>query len=296
MNIPYLPIVSTFLFVILSCPAYAVDTQPFEGDWAVGKTITGGISNNTPMDQVDVLMHSVDLATEDQCFIIRYSNSNYQISIASPSKTTMKQNESIQNIQYNANEMSFIVSLIGDGYEFVTRYRLKLTDPNHIEGVWKEKRSFIKSYSSDVLNGTLIALKKPPRKNDDQIFDIDQNKKNITSQQNTAKANGTTTAQDDERRLRIAKYIEDSANRLCASTPIDAQGEASKLELNSSQQLELNNLLKKLLNVGIDASEKYSTSRYKGVLQKDIAQILHDRLNCMTKLIPLFYDRLLPNN
>lgn len=68
------------------------------------------------------------------------------------------------------------------------------------------------------------------------------------------------------------------AERICQEIPIE--GEGQKLELSGRAQVELNEILEKLADLGIEGAAKYESEEYKGVLQKDLAELLKNNMQC----------------
>jgi Pentapeptide repeats (8 copies) len=86
--------------------------------------------------------------------------------------------------------------------------------------------------------------------------------------------------------------IDEFAERLCEAD-IRTQGSGEKLELSGEARAELNNLLKKLANVGVRVSGKSETSTYEGLLQKDLAVVLQSARKCKLEVFRELKDKLL---
>ena len=82
------------------------------------------------------------------------------------------------------------------------------------------------------------------------------------------------------------------AERLCKDIPLEGKG--SNLELSGRGKAELNGILNKLVNLGIQGAAKYQDTQYKGVLQKDLATLLADNMQCRLEVFRMLQDRLLP--
>jgi hypothetical protein len=74
------------------------------------------------------------------------------------------------------------------------------------------------------------------------------------------------------------KVIGDFADRLCQTVPLDTS--SSRVELSGSAKAELDGIVKKLANLGIQGAGKYESSDSKNVLQKDLAEVLKESRNC----------------
>lgn len=92
-----------------------------------------------------------------------------------------------------------------------------------------------------------------------------------------------------EEALRI---IADFADRLCKSPPL--KGSATDLELSGSAKAELNEVIKKVVGLGIEGAAKYKGSEYQGVLQKDLTNLLQDSAKCRIEVFRELKDKLLP--
>ena len=50
----------------------------------------------------------------------------------------------------------------------------------------------------------------------------------------------------------------------------------------------------KIANLGVQGAAKYQTSKYEGVLQKDLGKILANRVNCKVEVFNSLKDKLIP--
>ncbi len=89
---------------------------------------------------------------------------------------------------------------------------------------------------------------------------------------------GTAMADSVDDWGKALKIIGDFADRLCKDIPLE--GQDKNLELTGSAKAELNGILKKLTNLGIEGAAKYQDTSYKGVLQKDLASVLKNSTDC----------------
>ena len=74
------------------------------------------------------------------------------------------------------------------------------------------------------------------------------------------------------------KLIADFADRICYKIPLEGQG--SNLELTGEAKAELNNILTKLVTLGVEGAVKYQDRNYQGLLQTDLANAVRDSVNC----------------
>jgi hypothetical protein len=85
-------------------------------------------------------------------------------------------------------------------------------------------------------------------------------------------------AQNLEAQKQVLDMIADFAERICTTIPL--KGGQKQLELTGNAKAELNELLKKIANLGIEGAAKYQTSEWQGLLQQDLAGQLTDSRNC----------------
>ena len=87
------------------------------------------------------------------------------------------------------------------------------------------------------------------------------------------------------------EIIADFADRLC--NKISITGSSENLELSGNAKAELNNILKKIADLGIQGAVKYQQSEYENVLQKDLAVLLRDSAKCKQEVWNDLKDKLL---
>lgn len=81
------------------------------------------------------------------------------------------------------------------------------------------------------------------------------------------------------------------AERLCITVPLE--GTAGSTELSRTAKAELNNVLSKIANLGVEGAAKYQGSEYQGVLQKDLAKLLRDTTDCRIQVWNDLKDKLI---
>lgn len=86
--------------------------------------------------------------------------------------------------------------------------------------------------------------------------------------------------------------IVDFADRLCKSSPL--QGQQMSLELSSTAKAELNEVVRKIVDLGIEGAAKYKNSEFQGFLQKDLAAIVKDSTDCRREVWRDLKDKLVP--
>lgn len=99
------------------------------------------------------------------------------------------------------------------------------------------------------------------------------------------------TLEENEKALNM---IADFADRLCKDIPL--QGHGDNLELTGSAKAELNGIIKKLANLGLDGAIKYQHTEYEGLLQKDLVSALKDSTNCRLQIWNDLKDKLISSN
>lgn len=66
--------------------------------------------------------------------------------------------------------------------------------------------------------------------------------------------------------------ISEFADKLCKTPPLEGGTEGK--ELSISAKAELSEVLKKVANLGVEGAAKYQSDQYKGLLQKDLANVI----------------------
>jgi len=91
--------------------------------------------------------------------------------------------------------------------------------------------------------------------------------------------------------------MQDFAESICTTIPLE--GKNSQFELTAESKIELNGLIKKLADLGLEGAVKYKNQKYNNLLQKDIASLLSQNINCRLevykKLIDILKDQILEN-
>jgi hypothetical protein len=101
----------------------------------------------------------------------------------------------------------------------------------------------------------------------------------------------TTAADNFEKQTKALNIIADFANRICETVP--QTGTSGNVELSGKAKAELNELLKKIANLGIEGAAKYQASEWKGVLQQELAGQLNRSRDCKLEVFRDLKDRLL---
>jgi hypothetical protein len=78
----------------------------------------------------------------------------------------------------------------------------------------------------------------------------------------------TTAADTLETHKKALNIIDDFADRICIT--VQQTGTSNNAELSGEAKIELNELLKKIANLGIKGAAKFQTSEWKGVLHQDL--------------------------
>jgi hypothetical protein len=107
------------------------------------------------------------------------------------------------------------------------------------------------------------------------------------------------SAQSLKKKEEALKIIAEFANSFCQKVPLE--GGNYGWELSGKGKVELNNILKKLIDIGVEGAVKYQDMEYKGFLQEDLVKALKESNNCRLQIWNDLKDRLLtpelqPNN
>jgi hypothetical protein len=82
------------------------------------------------------------------------------------------------------------------------------------------------------------------------------------------------------------------ADQICTDIPLEGHGE--NLELSGKAKAELNGVISKLVDIGIEGAAKYQKLEYQGLLQKDLVSALENSTNCKLVIWKDLQDRMLP--
>jgi hypothetical protein len=96
-----------------------------------------------------------------------------------------------------------------------------------------------------------------------------------------------STANADTSLDEIANF----ADRICSNISLDGSGSA--VTLNGEAKANLRGLLEKIGDIGIEGAGEYKKAEWRGVLQKDIANILQKNSDCKLKIVELLKDRII---
>ncbi len=91
--------------------------------------------------------------------------------------------------------------------------------------------------------------------------------------------NGAANLEAQQRALNM---IADFADRFCNKIPLT--GEGNQVELTGEGKAELNELIKKIVDLKIEGAAKYLGGEYKGVLQQDLIEALTVNATCREKI------------
>jgi len=78
-------------------------------------------------------------------------------------------------------------------------------------------------------------------------------------------------------------------------TKVSSGGGQIERTFDAKASVKLNNVLKKLVDLGLEGGAKYQDTRYNGVLRKDLAAAIQESNRCRLAVLELFADRLLPD-
>jgi len=105
---------------------------------------------------------------------------------------------------------------------------------------------------------------------------------------------GFTQENNFEKQETALRIIKDFANDFCQDPNLKLSGHEDNLELSGKAKAEINNLIKKLVDIGIEGAAKYSEHYYEGVLQKDLAEMLRNEHECKMKIWDDLEKKLMP--
>jgi hypothetical protein len=88
------------------------------------------------------------------------------------------------------------------------------------------------------------------------------------------------------------KDITDAAERICNSIPLS--GTSQSAELSGQAKAEVNGVIKKVAELGVQGAGKYQTSEFSNVLQRDLAQAIQTNANCKQTVFGVLVDRMIP--
>lgn len=98
-------------------------------------------------------------------------------------------------------------------------------------------------------------------------------------------------ANDLARQKDALDVISALADKICSLPPLS--GQENQLELSGKGKVELNKVLKKIADLGIQGGAAYQHKKYEGVLQKDIASLLINSTDCRLEVLRELKDKLL---
>ena len=108
----------------------------------------------------------------------------------------------------------------------------------------------------------------------------------ITIISDSAIAASSTNRMNEELNV-IANF----ADRICGDIPLT--GGRETLMISGSANAELNGLIKKLANLGIEGAVKYEKSEYQNVLREDLAAVLATSTQCKLDIVHALKDKIL---
>jgi hypothetical protein len=94
-----------------------------------------------------------------------------------------------------------------------------------------------------------------------------------------------------DQQIKALDAIKQAAKEICNTVP--PEGNSTNVELSADASAKLDGLIKKLANLGIGAAGKYTSEEYKGVLRKDLANLLKDNADCKLKVLTLLQDKMI---
>jgi hypothetical protein len=83
------------------------------------------------------------------------------------------------------------------------------------------------------------------------------------------------------------------ANDICTKVPLEGHG--TEIKLSGQAKAELNSILKRIADLGIEGSGDYKDAEYQGVLQNELAESLKNADTCRFNLFKELKDKLIPS-
>lgn len=100
-------------------------------------------------------------------------------------------------------------------------------------------------------------------------------------------------SQDLDKNAKALNLIADFVDRICTSPPLE--GKANNLKLSASGRAAVSKLVRQLVDLQIQASVKYESPAFKGVLQEDLTGLLRESQSCRMKVYDDLKEKLLPS-
>jgi hypothetical protein len=99
---------------------------------------------------------------------------------------------------------------------------------------------------------------------------------------------------DLEKQKEALEVIGDFADRLCME--VNKEGRTEQIELSGKAKADLNNLLRRIADLGIEGAGKYQSESWQGVLQQDLADLMNNTQDCRLEVWRDLKDKLLVFN
>jgi hypothetical protein len=101
-----------------------------------------------------------------------------------------------------------------------------------------------------------------------------------------------SASNDLESKATALNILSKTATDLCKDIPI--YGEGTDVELTGEAKAEIDNLIKKVIDLKVGGAARYISDDYKGVLRKDLAIVLKNSTDCKVEVLKLFHDDFFP--
>jgi hypothetical protein len=99
-------------------------------------------------------------------------------------------------------------------------------------------------------------------------------------------------AADAETQQRALYLVREAADRLCVTPPVVGSG--GDLELRGEARVKLDNLLKRLLDMGAEGAVQYQSEQSRSVLREELATAVKDGNDCKLAVLATLQDKLIP--
>jgi hypothetical protein len=99
-------------------------------------------------------------------------------------------------------------------------------------------------------------------------------------------------ADDVETQQKALYLVLDAADHLCVTPPVIGTGQT--VELKGEASVKVDNLLKRLVDVGAAGAGQFQSENYKGVLRQDLATAIKNGNDCKLSVLTTLQEKLIP--
>jgi len=99
-------------------------------------------------------------------------------------------------------------------------------------------------------------------------------------------------AQQDAQQKAL-NIISKFANDICTKIPLEGHG--TEINLSGQAKAELNGILKRIADLGIEGSGDYKDAEYQGIIQNELAEAIKNADTCRFNVFKELKDKLVPS-